>query len=411
MAHGGFSHGGLRESRCEVGPSSGVSSSAIGARKRLAVSIVAAAIIVGASVDCDAARWYEDYERAVELIKGGQCSREAIQLLGAAVVDRKKPKRNARTIAVKTVDYLPYYQLARAHLACGEAESALHYVEESRKRKVADTAALDDLERRVIELQNSKTAAPGPEIDLDELSALAREAQDTITRAISASERINSRRGTDWLANFFKNNQDQLAAAQEDLKTAKQSLNEGTLRQDRTAIQNAESFASRALVVFTSLESEAAALEPPEPTARPVVARATPRPTPTPRTVAAPTQPPSVPSPRPTLGVAASQPETQTATTPGIPESLSRAAADFAHAGYDDVVSGLTPESYSSIRQQAAAHLLRAAAHFALYCLDGRRDDERLGLARADVARSLELDSSLLPDPTVFSPEFVDLYR
>jgi hypothetical protein len=377
----------------------------------MAVSIVAAAIVIGFAVDCDAARWYEDYERAVELTKGGQCSREAIQLLGAAVVDKKKPKRNARTIAVKTIDYLPYYQLARAHLACGEAESALHYIEESRKRKVADAAALDDLERRVIELQNSTTAAPGPEVDLDELSALAREAQSTITQAITASERINSRRGTDWLAGFFENNRDELAAAEEDLKTAKQSLNDGTLRQDRAAIQNAEAYASRALLVFTSLESEAAALEPPEPTARPAVTRPTPRPTATSPPAAAPTRPPAVPTPRPTIGVVASQPETQVATTPGIPESLSRAAADFAQAGYADVVSGLTPESYSSTRQQAAAHLLRAAAHFALYCLDGRLDDERLGLAQADVARSLELDSSLFPDPAIFSPEFAELYR
>ncbi len=90
---------------------------------------------------------------------------------------------------------------------------------------------------------------------------------------------------------------------------------------------------------------------------------------------------------------------------------LRKAAADYVTAGYDEVVRGLEPGEYSSTEQQAAAFLLRAAAHFAIYCLDGREDGERLGLVQSDIARSKELDPSLSPDSLIFSPEFVELYR
>ena len=52
------------------------------------------AVVVIYPFDCAAARWYEDYQRAVDLIGDGECSREALQLLGAAVVDKKKPRLN-----------------------------------------------------------------------------------------------------------------------------------------------------------------------------------------------------------------------------------------------------------------------------------------------------------------------------
>ncbi len=390
----------------------GPTRSSVGWRRFVAATwVFLAAVVLGYPVECSAARWYEDYERAVELTKDGQCSREALQLLGAAVVDKKKPKRNARTIAVKTVDYLPYYQLARAHLACGESDSALHYIEESRKRKVADGAALNDLERRAIEFGNSTSSRSEPAVDLDELSGLAKEAQNTIRQAISASERVNSRRGSEWLGAFFSENNDTLTKAQDDLTEAQEALNDGTLKQDRTAIKNAESFASRALVVFTGLDSEMAALHPPEPTPEPVVVRSTPRPTSTSAPRRIPTRVTVVPTPRPTSRPSTAGPAASTAGPDDVPASFRKAAANYVTAGYDEVVRELEPSDYPSTGQQAAAYLLRAAAHFAIYCLDGREDGERLGLVRSDIARSQELDPSLSPDPLIFSPEFVDLYR
>lgn len=386
----------------------------VGRRLTATVWIAVAVVVLGFPADSSAARWYEDYERAVELIENGQCSREALQLLGAAVVDKPKPRRNARTIAVKTIDYLPYFQLARAHLACGEADSARHYIEESRRRGVAAAADLDDLERQATELDNRAGAGGGsaPAVDLEELAGLAKQAQETIRKAISASERVNSRRGTDWLAAFFSANQDALTNARDDLATAQEALNEGTLKQDRAAIRNAESYASRALVVFTGLESEMAALQPPEPTPEPVVARPTPRPTPTSPPVATPARAEPVPTPRPTpRPVTTAESERTSSALPEVPASLRHAVSDYAAAAYEDVVRGLEPDEYRPTAQQAAAHLLRAAANHAIYCLDGRRDNERIERVRADVGRSRELDPSLLPDPRFFSPEFIALFR
>lgn len=369
------------------------------------------AIALGNPTDCSAARWYEDYERAVELIKDGQCSREAIQLLGAAVVDKPKPKRKARTIAVQTVDYLPYYQMARAHLACGDADSAMHYIKQSRKRKVADAAALGDLERRAIELGNSTSAGAKPEIDIEELSNLAKTAQDTIRQASASAERVKDRREIEWLAGFFAMNEDALSGAHDDLTTAQEALNDGTLKQDRASIINAELYASRALVVFTGLESEMAALRPPEPTPEPVVARPTPRPTLSSPPTQVPTRAVAVPTPRPTPRSVRSDSGTTTQAPLEFPASLRQAASDYVMAGYEEVVRGLEPDVYPATKQQAAAHLLRAAAHFAIYCLDGRRDDGRLNLVQSDIDRSREIDPTLSPDPLIFSPEFVELFR
>jgi hypothetical protein len=302
------------------------------------------------------------------------------------------------------IDYLPYYQLARAHLQCGEADSALHYIEESRDRKTADAGALDDLERRAVEIGNS-VSETGPAVDLDELAGLAKEAQETIGKAISASERVNSRRGVNWLTGFFVANQEALTSAHGDITTAQEALNEGTLRQDRNAIKNAEAFASRALVVFTGLESEMAALQPPEATPEPVVTRSAPRPTPTSPPEAVPTRVVTAPSPRPT------SPGEEAGGHAEIPPALRKAAADYLAAGYLDVVRGLDPNAFVSARQQAAGYVLRAAAHFAIYCLDGREDDERLDEVRSDIARSLNLEPSLTPDPRFFSPEFIELFQ
>jgi len=362
-------------------------------------------VVLAFPFDCSAARWYEDYEKAVDLIGDGECSREALQLLGAAVVDKKKPRLNARTIAVKTVDYLPYYQLARAHLACGEADSARHYIEESRSRGVAPSNQLDDLERQVSEIEASTHVAVEPEIDLEELTSLAGEATETIRQAISASERVNSRRGTDWLAGFFAENQDALNKANGDLTRAQGALNEGTLKQDRAAIQNAEAFASRALVVYTGLESEMVALQPPKPTPQLVVAL----PAATPTASPIPTRAVVVSRPRPTPVPTRSSSSGPESRPREIPESIRRAAADYLTAGYDEVIRELEPSEYSTVEQQAAAYLLRAAAHFAIYCLEGREDEDRLEQVHWDLSLLNRLDPSLRPDPLIFSPEFVEL--
>lgn len=89
------------------------------------------------TVETHAGRWYEDYSDAVTLMESGKCSVEAIQLLGAALVDHPKARKTARTIAVRTIDYLPYLQLAKAYQRCGADRLSRQYLQLSRMHGAA----------------------------------------------------------------------------------------------------------------------------------------------------------------------------------------------------------------------------------------------------------------------------------
>jgi len=365
-------------------------------------------MVLAVPFECSAARWYEDYEKAVDLIGDGECSREALQLLGAAVVAKKKPRLNARTIAVKTVDYVPYYQLARAHLACREIDSVRHYIEISRDRGVASSHLLDALEYQLSEIKSPTPVAAESVIDPEELAALVKEGNETIRRAISVSERVNSKKGTGWLAGFFTENQSRLGQANNDLSAAQELLSNGTLKRDLSAIEDATDIARQSLTALTDIEAEINDINAPEPTPEPVVARRVASATPT-----------SAPPSRPTRVVAPSQSPTprpirpSSSDTPSrsreVPETLRRAAADYLTAGYDEVIRELEPSEYTMVDQQAAAYLLRAASHFAIYCLGGRGDEKRKEQIRWDISLLNDLDPSLRPDPLFFSPEFIEL--
>jgi hypothetical protein len=366
-------------------------------------------VVLAFPFECSADRWYQDYEKAVDLIERGECSRVALQLLGAAVVDKPKPRLNARTIAVKTVDYLPYFQLARAHLACGEVDSARHYIEVSRGRGVASSDRLDALEQLLAEINAPTKVEAEPEIDRKELTGLVREATETIRKTISASERVTSKRNIDWLAGFFLENQGRLAQATNELTAAQNMLNEGTLNRDRTAIINANETAFRALQRFSSLEAEINGLQPSDPTPESTTATRLPSAAPTRTPSPIPTRLVIAPSPSPTPAPIRSSSSGTGSQSREVPESLRRAAADYLTAGYDEVIRELEPSEYTMVDQQAAAYLLRAAAHFAIYCLDGREDEKRLEQIRWDISLLNDLDPSLRPDPLFFSPEFIEL--
>ncbi|MGD8439547.1 MAG: hypothetical protein PVG53_03355 [Holophagae bacterium] len=379
-------------------------------RSVLLIAGLAVALILGTAGDGVAARWYDDYQRAVELIDGGDCSREAIQLLGAAVVDKPKPRRNARTIAVKTVDYFPYYQLARAHLSCGEVDAARDYIAESRRRGVAPESQLAALEARLADVGGAEPSRGGEPVDTEALAGLAADAQATIRQAISASERLKSQRQTPWLADFFAANQSRLDQATSDLGAAQSEFSQGTLNRDRAAIESAGRTASRALDTLNQLEQEIGRIAPPQPTAAPTERRAPARPSATPVPSPLPTRPVVVSTQRSPTGSASPGAPGRGRRPPPVPDSLRQAASEYLTAGYDTVVQDLTPDDYPATEQRAAAYLLRAAAHFAIYCLDGRSDGDRLEQVERDIAQSTRLAPTLRPDPRFFSPEFIALF-
>ncbi len=376
----------------------------------VAVACLVIAVISAAARDGEAARWYEDFERAVGLIDSGECSREAIQLLGAAVVDKPKPRRSARTIALKTINYFPYFQLARAHLACGEIDAARDYIFQSRQRGIAPPEQLDELERRVDRIRDAAPASGAEPVDTEQLAQLANDAQTTIRQAVAASERLGSRRSDPRLAAFFAERRDRLETAAADLSSAQAQLNEAILRRDRAAIEGVEQTAARALEALTGLERDLERIPTPRPSPEPTVRRVVPRTSPAAVPTAAATRATPTPSPRPTARPVPARTTGGEPSRPAAAESLRRAAEAFVSADYDAIVSTLAPEDYRGAEQRAAAHLLRGAAHFALYCLDGRDDGDRLERARRDIARTVELEPSLRPDPRFFSPEFIALF-
>jgi len=372
--------------------------------------LFALATMLGSPCVGFADRWYEDFERAVELIGDGNCSREALQLLGAAVVDKPRPRLSARTIALRTVNYLPYYQLARAHLACGDADSTRYYLDSSREKGVAPANLLNELEQQLAELEAQAKPDTEPEVDPEELAGRVRTVTETIRQARSLAGQVESRRADRRFSWYFQDNSGLLERASAELRDAEEKLNEGTLNRDLGAIDAASAIATRAVGAYSDISGQLIALEQITPTAVPVIEQPSPRATPVPA-LPSPTAVVARPTPRPT----AIGPDIPRATRPSqarpVPAPLRRAAAGYLRGEYGDVVDLLRPRELSGEREQAAAFLLRAAAHFAMYCLAGRDDEERLGSVRQDLVQWRNIDDSLLPDPRFFSPEFVALSR
>jgi hypothetical protein len=354
-----------------------------------------------------AARWYEDYERAVALIDEGGCSREALQLLGAAVVDKPRPRLNARTIAVQTIDYLPYYQLARAHLACGDVESARHYLETSRERGVAPVELLESLDRTISQAESEVSQRVEGGIDPEVLANRVREVNEIIRQARLLAAQIESREGRERFTALFQSQASDLEVAEGNLRNAEEFVAEGSLKRDATLIGSASKAASAALETYSNFETRLVSLERASPTRTPTSIPQTFAATPTPvRTPAAPqptrTDGPGVPIPVPTATVGLSEP---------VPAALRRAVAEYLQGNYEVVARNLVPGDFSTPRERAAAYLLRAAARYALFSIDGRTSENSLERVRADLVLCRASDDSLQPDTTIFSPEFVQLFR
>ena len=67
--------------------------------------------------------WFESYQRAVQLVDAGRAE-DATAALSLLIEERPTPVAAFRVPGSRFIDYLPYYQQARAHLQLGDLEAA-----------------------------------------------------------------------------------------------------------------------------------------------------------------------------------------------------------------------------------------------------------------------------------------------
>jgi hypothetical protein len=111
------------------------------------------------SPDTDPAKlpWYFHYELGLELAKKGDPQR-AVDALIEAVDRRPEPKKNTRMYGMWFTDYLPYFEIAKAHAALGNWQCATDALRLSEgKREIQPQDQFFD------ELQELKTEAAAHE--------------------------------------------------------------------------------------------------------------------------------------------------------------------------------------------------------------------------------------------------------
>jgi hypothetical protein len=94
------------------------------------------------------------------------------------------------------------------------------------------------------------------------------------------------------------------------------------------------------------------------------------------------------------------------ASSISIPTELRAAARAHFSARYTDAIALLSTASYADARLQVHAHLIRAAARYAMYALDGEKDTRLRQLAIEDVLMCRSVAPAFRPDTDVFSPRF-----
>lgn len=346
------------------------------------------------------ARWYEDYELAVEHIEAGQCSAQAIEALGAAVVDKSKPKRGVKTYAQRRIDYLPYFQLARAHLLCGNTDLAQQYLERSRNHGVAHQEELGPVEAGVNALLAIQRAEPTvPPVDEEELNTrlkAARQSLETAREALKSTDRALAG------ASGLTAGNPQWSSRREAGATSIDKLDAGLSgRHESNNLLALADAASSGAEVARTLDALTAEINNRAAEDR----RAALAPT--------PTSPIAVAEARSTPTRASVRTETVPTPAPLISNDLRTAAAAYLSGSYDSVTTILDRVSLDDTTAQAAALLIRGAAHLSLATLE----EDPAGIrthteaAKADILASRELNPEIHPDPVFFPPPVVELFN
>jgi len=114
-------------------------------------------LFIGATAHAKASKetkvyWFETYMRAVDLIDTGQAA-DAASLLQRLIETHPVPKNAAKVPGNQYIDYLPYYQLARANAKLGNNSAAIDGLERS-----IDFGAINESRRHAEELDQLQRA-------------------------------------------------------------------------------------------------------------------------------------------------------------------------------------------------------------------------------------------------------------
>jgi hypothetical protein len=95
----------------------------------------------------------------------------------------------------------------------------------------------------------------------------------------------------------------------------------------------------------------------------------------------------------------------------GVRPALAEGARLFFAGEHEQALAALASGSLTDVPLQLHVHLLRAAAHFALYVRSGERNASHREQALAEVGKVKELNSDFQPDERAFAPRFISFFR
>ncbi len=96
----------------------------------------------------------------------------------------------------------------------------------------------------------------------------------------------------------------------------------------------------------------------------------------------------------------------------GVHESLEEGVRLYLNGEYQQALSALEPlTGQTDVPLQVHAHVVRAAALYALFVRSGESNAQLRTDALAEIARTKQLNASFQPSPRAFSPRFLSLYQ
>jgi hypothetical protein len=339
------------------------------------------------------ADYKDDYKRGIEAVEKSRWA-DAARLMQQAIAGKPAEGETIRFYGQRFEVYLPHYHLGLALFNTGDCVGALRswaisesqgavrksdrYRDLTRNRSACEARATPPKPTPAAPTPAATPAGPDPAA----LAQATQAAEAALKRADDAARAATSLQGDSLLAPVWSRDPALGAAherAKETLASARAGLEAARRKSDLAQIGTARETADRAAQQLEAVSASA--------TRRRAELQPTPRPPPA--------------GPAPATPAAAGPP----------PAPLVAGARAFFGAQYQQAVSLLAGADGLPGKAGAHALVLRAAARHALYLLGGERDAGLLASAQADARASRRLDPGLAPDPAVFSPRFIDLFR